>query len=86
MQGPNGQGGRIKIGLVMGLMAGWLIALTGCGAYVDGGYYGEPVVVEPDVFLFGGVYEHGRDVHAYSHRGAESRGAAHSSGSHGGRR
>jgi hypothetical protein len=44
------------------------ITMTGC------------VVGEPDVYLFGGGYDHGRDVHNYSHRGAESRGAAHSGG------
>ena len=32
---------RIKIGLGIALLA----ALTGCVGYVDGGYYGGPVVV-----------------------------------------
>ena len=31
----------------------------------------------PDVYLFGGGYDRGRDVHDYRRRGAESRGAAH---------
>ena len=82
---------RIKIGLMIGL----LTALTGCvgfwgsgpGYYNDGGYYdGTVIVSEPDVFLFGGGYDRGRDVHNYSHRGSESRGAAHPSGGRGGRR
>lgn len=77
---------RIKMGLVLGL----LVTLTGCvgvsgGAYYDdGGYYTEGVVVqEPDVYLFGGGYDRGRDVRDYSHRGAESRGAAHPTTNHG---
>jgi hypothetical protein len=51
------------------------------------------VVAEPDLFLFGGGYDRGRDVHGYSQRGAVSRGAAHPSGGghaggggHGGKR
>ena len=52
--------------------------LTGCAAYVDGGYTGGAVVApDPDVVVFGGVYERGRDVHAYSHRGSVSRGWDH---------
>jgi hypothetical protein len=35
------------------------------------------VVAEPDVYVFGGGYEGGRDVHDYSHRGSESRAVAH---------
>jgi hypothetical protein len=43
------------------------------------------VAPEPDLYLFGGGYygggyERGRDVHAYSHRGAASRASAHSVG------
>jgi hypothetical protein len=79
---------RIALGLVL------LIALAGCLGYVDGGYGGAVVVPEPDLYLFGGGYygggyygggyERGRDVHAYSHRGAASRAVAHSGrGGHG---
>ena len=35
-----------------------------------------PVPV-PDIYLFGGGYDRGRDVNDYRRRGAESRGAAH---------
>ena len=70
---------RIKIGLLIGL----LTALTGCGGYGGGPYYNERVVVEPDMYVFGGYYDNGRDAHNYSHRGSQSRGAAHSGGSHG---
>ena len=60
-------------------------ALTGCVGWVgdggDGGVVvvGEPgvIVAEPDVVLFGGGYDRGRDVHDYSHRGSESRAVAH---------
>ena len=69
------------------------VLLTGCvgyggggygGGYVDdGGYYGGDS--GPDVYLFGGNYDRGRDVQAYSHRGSVSRAAAHSGGGgHGG--
>ena len=84
---------RLRTGL--GLLL--LTVVAGCLGYVDGGYvnegYGGPVVVaEPDVVLFGGGYygggyERGRDVHAYSHRGVVSRAAAHPvSGGHDKRR
>ncbi len=53
-------------------------ALSGCVGYVDGGYVGGAVVApDPDVVVFGGAYERGHDVHAYSHRGSESRGGDH---------
>ena len=75
--------GQIKIGLVIGL----LTVLMGCAGYMGGGYYGRTVVMsEPDEYLFGGEYYYGRDAYHYSHRGAESRGAVHSSGRQGGRR
>jgi len=43
------------------------------------------VAPAPDVFLFGGGYDRGRDVHGYSQRGSESRAVAHGGGG-GGRR
>ncbi len=69
--------GQIKIGLGITLLA----LVAGCFGYVGGGYdaggdYGGVVVV-PGPFFFDGYYEGGRDVHAYSHRGYESRSAAH---------
>lgn len=72
----------IKIGVGIAL----LTTLVGCVGYVDGGYGGGGVVAQPDLFLFGGgYYDRGRDVHAYSQRGGESRAAAHSGGGgHGG--
>ena len=81
MNKTNGPVDLIKIGLGIALLA----ALTGCVGYVDGGYvgggYGGAVVVaEPDVYLFGGGYDRGRDVHGYSDRGSASRAAAHPSG------
>ena len=67
------------------------VLLTGCVGYVDGGYGGygnyggyyggDP---GPDIYLFSGNYDRGRDVQAYSHRGSVSRGAAYSGGGHGG--
>ena len=39
--------------------------------------YGGVVVSAPDLYLFGGGYDRGRDVRDYSHRGSESRAAAH---------
>ncbi len=67
---------RIKIGLGIVLLA----TLTGCIGWVGGGYGGEVVVPGPDLFLFGGGYDRGRDVHNYSQRGVASRAAAHPSG------
>jgi len=79
----NGPVERIKIGLVVGLLA----TLTGCAGYWGRGYYyGNAVVMtglEPDLFLFGGDYGRGRDAHNYSHRGSESRRAAHPGGGRG---
>jgi hypothetical protein len=60
---------RIKIGVGIALLS----AMTGCVGFVGGGYGGEVVVPGPDLLLFGGGYERGGDVHAYSNRGFESR-------------
>jgi hypothetical protein len=66
---------RVKLGLGIAL----LVISAGCIVPVGGGYDGGEVVVPgpPDVLLFGGGYERGRDVHAYSQRGFASRAAAH---------
>ena len=74
MNKANGRLDRIRIG-----MGGALLATgIGCVGYV-GPDYGDAVVVPgPDVYLFGGDYERGRDVREHSHRGFESRAAAHS--------
>lgn len=82
MSKTNGPLDRIKTGLGIALLA----AVMGCAAYVGGGYGDAVVVPEPDVYFWGGGYvgggyERGRDVHAYSHRGSESRAVAHSRGS-----
>ena len=83
MNPPNGPVDRIKIGLGIALLA----AFTGCVGYVDGGYYGGPVVVPaPAVYFYGGGYERGRDVRVYSQRGFESRAVAHPGGRGGGER
>jgi len=81
---PNSPLARIKLGLGIALSA----TLMGCVGYVDGGYGGAVVVPGPDVFLLGGGYERGHDVRGYSHRGVESREAAHpgGGGARGGRR
>jgi hypothetical protein len=74
----------IKIVLGIALLA----SLAGCIGFVDGGYGGGEVFAPgPDLFLFGGGYDRGHDAHAYSHRGGESRAAAHPArGGGGGRR
>jgi hypothetical protein len=64
------------IGLGIALLAG----LMGCMGYVDAGYGSAVVVPGPDVYLFGGGYERGRDVRDYSHRGSVSRAVAHPAG------
>ena len=75
----------MKINLTnIGLGVLLLASLTGCVGYVDGGG-GAVVVAGPEVgFWGGGPYERGRDVHAYSNRGAISRGVAHGGGARGG--
>jgi len=73
MNQPKSPLGRIKIGLGIAALA----ALIGCVGYVDGGYGGAVIVPGPDVYLFGGGYERGRDVHAFSQRGFVSREVAH---------
>jgi hypothetical protein len=68
----------LTIGTVMLCMA-LFITLTGCVVSGDGDGGGAVVVAPPvpDVVVFGGDYDRGRDVHAYSHRGYESRQEAH---------
>jgi hypothetical protein len=66
----------LKLALTMALLAG----SAGCVGYAGGGYDyvgGGAVVVEPDVSFYGGFYDRGHEVHAFSHRGSESRGFAH---------
>ena len=46
----------------------------GSGVQYDGGGI---VIPAPDLYLFGGGYDRGRDVRDYSRRGSESRGGAH---------
>jgi hypothetical protein len=85
MNKANGLLDRITMALGIALLAA--TAFTGCLGVIgdDGGYYGGEVVVPgPDLYLFGGGYDRGRDVHGYSHRGSESRGAAHPAGRGGG--
>jgi len=50
---------------------GLSLALMGCFGYVQGP--GGGVVVEPDLFLFGGYYD-GGPARGYGWRGAQSRG------------
>jgi hypothetical protein len=74
MNKTNNSFDRIKIGLAVALVA----TLTGCIGFVGPGPGGPDVYVGgPDVTLFGGGYDRGRDVHAYSQRGFSSRAAAH---------
>jgi hypothetical protein len=72
MKKMNSSVDRIKIGLAI---AGLSVLTGGCVGFV-GGRGGGAVMVpgSPDVVLFGGGYDRGRDVHGYSQRGAESRG------------
>jgi len=78
---------RIKIAFGIALVAALTTSLTGCVGYVDGGYggYGDNGGYYggdpgPDIYLFGGDYDRGRDVQAYSHRGSVSRATVHSGG------
>lgn len=82
MNKANGLVDRTKIGLGIALLAG----LTGCVGWVGGGYGGGVAVPGPDLYLFGGNYDRGRDVHGYSQRGVASRAAAHPGGGHEGHR
>ena len=70
MNKAKGPVDRIKLGLGIVLVA----VVTGCVGYVGGGYGGAVVVPAPDVYFWGGGYERGYDVHAYSQRGYGSRG------------
>ena len=78
MNKTNTLADRIILGFGIALLA----ASTGCIVPVGGGGYGGDVVVPgpPDVVLFGGGFDRGRDVHAYSQRGFASRAAAHPGG------
>ncbi len=81
MKKANGRLDMLKIGLGIALLA----TMTGCVGVVGEGYGGDVGVAEPDVFLFGGGFDRGRDVHGYSNRGGASRAVAHSGGGgHGG--
>ena len=92
----EGLTGRIRLVFWTAALMTLIGSLTGCVGYVDGGYggYGDYGGYDegpgPDLYLFGGDYDRGRDVQAYSHRGSMSRatvhagGGGHSSGSHGG--
>ena len=74
MLGTNNTNGPFD-GIKIALQLATLAALMGCVGYVDGDYGGGVVVAPgPDVIFWGGGYERGHDVHAYSHRGFESRG------------
>jgi hypothetical protein len=77
MNKAKGLVGRVTLALGIAVLAA--TALTGCLGFVGGGgdYGGEVVVPEPDLVIFGGGYDRGRDVHDYSHRGHESREVAH---------
>ena len=65
-----------------------LVAISiGCAGCVVGGYGGGGVVARgPDMYVFGGDFGRGGDVHGYSNRGMASRAAAHSGGGRGGAR
>lgn len=80
MKKTKGLMDRIMLGLGISL----LVISPGCIGFVGGGGYGGDVVVPgpPDVVLFGGGYDRGRDVHEYSQRGYASREAAHPGGGH----
>ena len=68
---------RLKNQAKAGMGVALLVVMAGCAAYVgpDGG--ADVAVAAPDVYV-GGVWEGGyhHDAHAWSHRGAWSRGYA----------
>lgn len=84
MKNLNGLADRITLGLGISLLA----VSTGCIVPVGGGYGGDVVVPGPDVVLYGGGYDRGRDfddghdAHVYSERGVASRATVHSGGGH----
>jgi hypothetical protein len=73
---------------ISGLALLFAAGLMGCVGYVGPDYgpgYVGPVYDGPDVYVFGGGYYHGNYAHAYSHRGAVSRGfGGGHAGGHGG--
>jgi hypothetical protein len=88
MSESRGPVNRITIGLGIVLAASLMLSLAGCVGYGGGGYggygdYGGYDDGGSDLYLFGGGYDRGRDVQAYSHRGSVSRGMAHAGGGHG---
>jgi len=92
-QKANGWVQRVTVAVGLALGTALLLTVTGCvGVVGDGGGDVAVGVPGPDVVLFGGGYyghgfDRGRDVHAYSARGAASRGFAHpGGGGRGGRR
>ncbi|MGH7941730.1 MAG: hypothetical protein ACREE6_04975 [Limisphaerales bacterium] len=66
------------------LCVAFFLTLTGCVGYVgpddDGGGAVYVTPPAPDVVIFGGDYDRPHDVHAYSHRGFESRADARHGG------
>jgi hypothetical protein len=82
MNKTNALADRIMLGLGIVMLA----AATGCIVPVGGGYGGDVVVPGPDMVLYGGGFDRGRDfdsgrdAHAYSERGVASRAAAHPGG------
>ena len=74
---------QIKLGFGILLVA----TLSGCATYVEPDYgvydYYEGWWPDADVYVFGGPYERGPYVYAYSHRGWGSRGGGwHGGGGH----
>jgi hypothetical protein len=74
MNESNSLRSRFMLGFGIAL----LVVSTGCIVPGGGGYGGDVEVGgPPDLYVFGGGYDRGRDVHAYSQRGYTSRAVAH---------